>query len=96
MESMWSDPEEIRLDPALLADPGLVLARTQAARPSRAPRPRPFVVRGPVDPATEAWLGAKPATYVHVGPSLLRRLAGAALIVVVGSGLGVLIAGVPR
>ena len=97
MELSWSDPEEIRLDPALLADPGVVLARTlpspRVRRPPRAPRPRPFVLRGPIDPATEAWPGTKPAGYVHVGPSPLRRIAAAAMIVIVGSGLGVAIAG---
>jgi hypothetical protein len=78
----------------VLADPRVVLARVH--RTTRDLRPRPFLLAGPVDPATEAWTGRKAPSYVHVRPSRLRTAAAAAVITVVGSGLGIAIAGLPR
>lgn len=100
MEPMRSSPpetERVDLDPALLADPRLVLARSRPARPARPPGRRLFAHGGPVDPARFGRADEyEPASYKLVRPSPAKRAAAVALIVVAGTGLGVAIAGFPH
>ncbi|MEY2568048.1 MAG: hypothetical protein QOE35_2577 [Actinomycetota bacterium] len=102
------DPQSeavVDLDPALLADPGTVIAmsgqrRAPRPRTGRSPRPpgrRVFTHAGPVDPA---YLGrersdVQPMFAPTRGPSA-RTAVQIALVVLVGSGLGVLVAGIPH
>jgi hypothetical protein len=101
MEPMRNDTPAVGLDPALMADPHVVLElvgrpRARSGRRSGPARPRPFRSRGPSDPATDPWVDTPGASYAVIGRSWAQRAASVALIVVVGTGLGVAIAGVPH
>jgi hypothetical protein len=95
----------VELDPALLADPGTVIAmsaqhrgaRARTGRSARPPGRRVFTHAGPVDPA---YLGRDRSEVLPTfaptrGPSM-RTAVQIALVVLVGSGLGVLVAGIPH
>jgi hypothetical protein len=96
------DDPLVQLDPALLADPRVVIARSQrpprprAARNRRPPGRRVFPYAGPVDPAYLGRQGAGAPLDYRPAPTAWTRLAvQIAVIVAVGTCLGVLIAGLP-